>query len=118
MFKTVQLVSPSNPVVIDVDDLLANPRDMMERFCAATGLPFQENMLTWTPGIVTDWTEFTYYKVWHGTAMMSSGFIKPSPLAAEVPATAHPQEIEDVIQRGLPFYEAMYAMRMRPNLNS
>ena len=117
MFKTVQLVNP-NPVVIDADDLLMNPRDMMERFCSTTGLPFQETMLTWTPGIVSDWTELACYKEWHGTAMMSSGFIKPTPSATEVPATAYPQEVVDVIQRVLPFYEAMYAVRMRPHLNS
>ena len=78
MFKTVQLVDPS-PVVIDADDLLMNPRVMMEQYCSATGLPFQETMLTWTPGIVSDWTDSAYYKVWHGrsTVMMSSGFMKP-----------------------------------------
>ena len=117
MFKTVQLVDP-NPVVIDADDLLANPRDMMEHFCSATGLPFQETMLTWTPGIVSDWTEFTYYKEWHGTAMMSSGFVKPTLSATEIPATAYPQEVVDVIRRSLPFYEAMYAVKMRPHSSS
>ena len=117
MIQTIQLVCPS-PVVIDADDLLANPRDMMEHFCTATGLPFRETMLTWSPRIVSDWTEFTYYKVWHGTAMMSSGFIKPSPSAAEVPATAHPREVEDVIQQALPFYKATYTVRMRPHLSN
>lgn len=113
MFKTVQLVD-LNPVVIDADDLLMNPRDMMEQYCSATGLHFQESMLTWTPGIVSDWTEFIYFKEWHDTAMMSSGFIKPTP-SATVPSTAaHPQEVEDTIQRVLPFYEDMYAVRMRP----
>ena len=114
MYKTVQLVCPS-PVVIDADDLLANPRDMMERYCSATGLPFRETMLTWTPEIVSDWTEFTYYNVWHGTAMMSSGFIKPSCSATEV---SHPREVEDFIQRALPFYKAMYAVRMKPHLSN
>lgn len=115
MFKTVQLVDP-NPIVIDADDLLMNPRDIMEQYCSATGLPFQETMLTWTPGIVSDWTEFSYYKEWHGTAMMSSGFIKPTPSTTVLPAAAHPQEVEDTIQQVLPFYEAMYAVRMRPQL--
>ena len=60
---------------------------MMKCFCSATGLPFQETMLTWIPEFVSDWTEFMYYKEWHGTAMMSSRFI----------------------------YEAMYAVRMTPH---
>ena len=72
-------------------------------------------MLTWTPGFISDWTEFMYYKEWHGTAMMSSGFIKPTASAPEVPATDLPQQVTDAIQRALPFYEAMYAVRMTPH---
>ena len=58
LFKTVQQVDPT-PVVIDADDLLMNPRELMEQYCNATGLPFEESMLSWTPGVVSDWTEFS-----------------------------------------------------------
>ena len=51
LFKTVQQVDPT-PVVIDADDLLMNPRGLMEQYCNATGLPFEESMLSWTPGVV------------------------------------------------------------------
>ena len=72
-------------------------------------------MLTWTPGFVSDWTEFTYYKEWHGTAMMSSDFIKPTASAPKVPTPAHPQQVKDAIHRALPFYEAKYGVRMTPH---
>ena len=58
LFKTVQQVDPT-PVVVDADDLLMNPRELMEQYCNATGLPFEESMLSWTPGVVSDWTEFS-----------------------------------------------------------
>ena len=114
LFKTVQHVDP-NPIIIDADDLLMNPRNMMEHYCSATGLPFQEAMLTWTPGIVSDWTDFLYYQEWHGTAMMSSCFMKPTPTTTQQ-ADALSQEIKDTVDKVFPFYEAMYAVRMKTEL--
>ena len=66
----------------------------------------------------SDWTEFSYYKEWHETAMMSSGFMKPAPSdAALLPSTVDlSKEVEDAIQQALPLYEAMYAVRMKPTL--
>ena len=75
-------------------------------------------MLSWTPVVVSDWTEFSYYKEWHETATISSGFMKPAPSdAALLPSTVDlPKEVEDAIQQALPLYEAMYAVRMKPTL--
>ena len=53
LFKTVQEVDP-HPIVVDADDLLTNVRELMEQYCTATGLPFEERMLNWTPGVVPD----------------------------------------------------------------
>ena len=115
LFKTVQEVDPT-PVVIDADDLLMNSRELMKQYCTATGLPFEESMLNWTPGVVPDWTEFKHYKEWHGTAMMSTGFMKPTASEAALSTTGLPKEIKDAVQQVLPFYETMYAVRMKPCL--
>ena len=66
-----------HPIVIDADDLLENPRGIMEHYCKETGLPFEEQMLTWEPGEVEGWMTFTYSHVFKETVMKSSGFIKP-----------------------------------------
>ena len=117
LFKTVQVVD-SNPLVIDADYLLMNPKEVMKQYCCATGLPFEESMLTWTPGVVADWTEFKYYKEWHEKAMMSSGFLKPTATpdpseAGAQPSINLPEDVMAAIQKALPFYEAMYASRMK-----
>lgn len=110
-FETVRLTD-HNPIVIDADDLLMHPKEVMEQYCCATGVPFDEDMLTWTPGVVEDWTQFAHYKDWHENAMMSSGFVKPT---ATQPATyVHlSEEVEDAVHKALPFYEAMYHARMK-----
>ena len=33
-------------------------------------------MLSWSPGVVEDWTENQHYKKWHWNAIYSSGFNK------------------------------------------
>ena len=112
LFKTVQLVQP-NPVVIDADDLLADPKGIMQQYCSVTGLPFDEGMLTWTPGVVSDWTGCQSYCVWHSTAMMSSGFTKQ--LANDTENIADlPKDIKDAVEHARPFYEALYAVRLKP----
>ena len=115
LFKIVSKHTDSLPVVIDADDLLRNPKGIMEQYCNATGLPFNESMLTWTPGVVLDWTENSKCNEWHGAAMMSSGFMKPSSVT-QTPSEEDLlllKECETAIQEALPYYEAMYSTRMR-----
>ena len=113
LFKIVQQSIDPNPIVIDADDLLMNPRYIMEHYCSAVGLPFEESMLTWTPGVVKDWTvNAPYYRQeWHGTAMMSSGFMKPKETQPEVKLS---EEVEVAIKTALPFYDYMHGYRMKP----
>ena len=116
LFQVVSKHTGVVPVVIDADDLLMNPKDIMECYCNATGLPFNESMLTWTPGVVSDWAEnFKYYNDWHGTAMMSSGFMKQSSVT-QTPSEEDLlllKECETAIQEALPYYEAMHSVRVR-----
>ena len=112
LFKVVQQCKDRNPVIIDADDMLMNPRGIMEHYCSAVGLPFEESMLTWTPGVIKDWTyNFPLYQVWHGTAMMSSGFMKPRETKPEFNLS---KEAADAIEKALPFYDYMYAYRIKP----
>lgn len=115
-YQVVRKVDPS-PVVIDADDLLMYPREIMEQYCIATGLPFEEGMLHWTPGEVPDWTGCEDYKVWHRTAMASCGLVKhtPSETALATATVDLPRDVEYAIQQALPFYEALYAVRMKPS---
>ena len=108
LFQVVKKVDPS-PVVVDADDLLARPREMMESYCSATGIDFQEHMLTWTPGVVHDWTRFKHFEVWHGAAMNSSGFMKPK--EATLALSDYPEAVAKCVHYSLPFYEAMYSAR-------
>ena len=109
LYRVVQQIDPT-PLVLDADDLLENPKEMMKLYCFSTGLPFTEDMLTWEPGEIDEWKQFPQYLAWHRTAMYSSGFIKPKPSAPES-LSEYPKIVEECIQESLPYYEALYQVR-------
>ena len=111
LYKVVQQIDP-NPLVLDADDLLENPKEMMQLYCSSTELPFTEDMLTWEPGDIKEWNHGRKYDIWHRTAMYSSGFIKPKPSAPES-LSEYPKIVEECIQESLPYYEALYQVRVR-----
>ena len=113
LYTVVQQIDP-NPLVLDADDLLENPKEMMQLYCSSTGLPFTEDMLTWEPGDINEWSDGGKYDIWHGTAMYSSGFIKPKPSAPES-LSKYPKIVEECIQDSLPYYEALYQVRTKVN---
>ena len=97
-------------VVIDADDLMRNPEYYMEYYCLETGLPYHRKMLTWSPGVVEDWTEFKHYKAWHWKAMYSSGF-ESKATEDGFSAESFPPSVLQEIEEAMPHYEAMYEKR-------
>jgi hypothetical protein len=93
--------------VVDSRDILANPRAMLTRLCAAVGVPFQEQMLHWPPGPRE--TDGIWAKHWYDAVNRSTGF-QPY-VSKNKPLPAHLQELCDAC---LPFYEKLYAQRLKP----
>ena len=95
------------PVVIDSDDLVARPQATMAAYCAAVGLPFIPQALSWVPGERPEWRRTAR---WHADVSTSSGF--------ERRERRHPQTVEtsDELARfaahHLPFYEQLHAHRL------
>ena len=97
--------------VVDAADLLSDPEAIMKRYCAETGLPYGKKMLIWSPGVVEDWTEFEYFKVWHWNAMYSSGFnvglLPRNEDNAPSSTESVPAEVDEAIKKAMPYYELM-----------
>ena len=72
----------------------------MERYCNRTGLPFQESMLTWSPGVIPD------CQMWHENVIKSSVFEEPK-------ARNLAKELREAVEYCMPFYEAIYSARMK-----
>lgn len=71
LFEAVEEARGSRPVVIDSDDLVARPEATMAAYCAAAGLPFLPQALTWEPGHRAEWRRTAR---WHTDVSASSRF--------------------------------------------
>ena len=57
LFTLYRYVSQSQPaIVVDADDLLSAPDEMMEAYCNAVGIRYQPGMTSWEPGMIQEWT--------------------------------------------------------------
>jgi Sulfotransferase domain len=101
------------PVVIDSDDLVIRPAATMAAYCAAVGLSFIPEALTWEPGERPEWRRSAR---WHVDVGASSGF--------EQRKRTYPHNVDnsDELARfaahHLPFYEELHAQRLEVRASS
>src|SRR6516162_4914455 len=93
--------------VVDVGDILRQPRPMLEALCDALGVRFDPAMLSWPAGPrPTDgiWARHWYDGVWRSTGF---GPYRES-------TAALPPALEPLARECQPFYDEMYAHRIVP----
>lgn len=99
------------PPVLDSDDLLEDPETMVACWCAAVGIPFLPETLTWEPGArdeVSWWDGGSF----HANLRGSDG-LKPQPRRyVEIENT--PARVQKVHARVRPHYDHLHAHRLRP----
>ena len=116
LFQVYEIVKKldTKPVVIDADDLLENPEEMMRLYCEQTNLPYDENMTKWEPGMVEDWKKCAQGN--HASVVKSSGFIRKQKDDGKYSKSDLYYE-NDVVRRvtdeSLPYYNALYEQRLR-----
>lgn len=100
------------PVVIDSDNLLAEPAIMVESYCNAIGIPFIEKALSWTPG---DRGDVLWYdnddSIWHQSLRNSDG-LKPQPRKT-IDLQDLPSNMQRLYDDFLPHYQHLYQHRLR-----
>jgi len=93
------------PPVIDADDVLAEPRNVLARLCAAIGIPFAEAMLGWPPGPRA--TDGVWAPAWYDAVERSTKFTRPARQTA--PLTPELAAIADAAR---PYYERLARHRL------
>eukprot|EP00057_Strongylocentrotus_purpuratus_P013982 XP_011668456.1 PREDICTED: uncharacterized protein LOC105440231 [Strongylocentrotus purpuratus] len=117
IWKFVRENMDRSPIVIDGDDLLANPADLLPKICRVVGLPYDERLLTFDPSIeslnswVTGADDMLMNIVnFYNTAMTTTHFIP----AKEMPR--RDQLTPDVIRcvdEAMSYYTEMYETRIK-----
>ncbi|KAL9987287.1 hypothetical protein ACROYT_G001569 [Oculina patagonica] len=55
LYEFIERHVHKDPIVVDADDLLKFPNEIMQSYCEAVGLQFEEHMTSWKPGPAADW---------------------------------------------------------------
>ncbi|MCP4332747.1 MAG: sulfotransferase family protein [Gammaproteobacteria bacterium] len=101
----------SAPVVIDSDDLLADPPAMVTKYCDAIGVPFIAEALSWEPG---SRGEVLWYDgddgIWHESLKNSNG-LKAQP-RKHVDIDDLPARLRTLYDDFLPHYQHLHAHRL------
>lgn len=116
LYEFVERNIHRNPVVVDADDLLDYPNEILQSYCEAVGLEYEENMTSWEPGPVPEWDTWAG---WHEDALKSSGF-KPrvkknrSRACTAFDVEDLPPDVAAVVEECMPHYEALAAKKILP----
>ena len=106
IFDFVQSQTGSVPPVIDADDVLRDPAQMLRLLCDAIGVEFTDAMLSWPPGRRE--TDGVWAKYWYAEVECSTAFQPYRERKIEVP-----KSLCDVHTRCREIYERLYELRLR-----
>ena len=97
------------PPLIDSDDLLENPQGIIDAYCAAVGIPYIEEALSWEPG---ERDEVSWYDggSWHANLRGSDG-LKPQP-RNYIDISEAPDRVKEIYETVLPHYRHLHAHRL------
>ena len=111
----------SEPIVIDADDLLTKPAEVLPKYCGAVGLPYDESLLN-----LCSPAELDVFKIWRSpiganelqmtvgafskTAMNSTAFMPPKKMPSRDQMTG---DVNRSVDQIIEYYEEMYEHRMK-----
>ena len=109
------------PIVIDADDLQANPASVLRQYCDLIGVKFSESLLHWEAGDKITDTWIASKNLLRGNkmeeggfydgALKSTGFLPPKELPSR---DMIDPDLLPLIDQYMPIYEKMHSMRIQP----
>lgn len=112
LFESVADRDGTPPPVIDAADLTADPEGTIRAYCAAVGIEFIAEALSWDQG---ERAEVSWYGEgtgpWHDTLRHSTGIAAPQ---TSYPPLDDTPRLAEMYERSLPLYEAMAAHKLLP----
>jgi hypothetical protein len=106
IFKLVADARGSAPVVIDAEDILADPPEALGCLCDALGIGFSERMLSWPAGPKR--FDGIWGQHWYNAVHASKGFARPT----VSPEVALPEHLQRIADDAAPVYSRLRAHRL------
>ncbi len=95
-----------NPLIIDAEELLKNPRKILSLFCAEVDIDFEPAMLQWEKGAIAE--DGIWAKYWYKNVHNSTGFSPYKPKNEQVPARLMP-----LLEECNFYYEELFSEAIR-----
>ncbi len=108
LFETVRLRTGRIPPVLDADDVLADPKTMLEALCRTLGISFDPAMLSWPAGRRV--SDGLWAAHWYGAVEKSTHFMAPAGASRAVP-----DHLQCLLAAAEPYYQALRAHRLGGN---
>jgi len=110
LFDRIADIKGAPPPVIDSDDLLQDPHGVVWKWCAAVGLDFIEDALSWEPGArdeVSWWDGGSFHQ-----NLRDSDGLKPQPRSGYIDIEEAPDRVREVYERMRPHYAHLHRHRL------
>jgi hypothetical protein len=107
LYQAILAAGGARPVVVDSDDLIADPAATVAAYCAAVGISFSGPALRWAPGARDEWRQSAR---WHARVSESTGFTQ-SPASYAI-TTANNAMLARYSAHHEPFYRMLRAGRI------
>ena len=107
LFRRIKERTSNTPIVVDAQDVLRDPRSILEQVCHRVDLPFDSRMLKWEPGLHA--TDGVWAEHWYANVAKSTTFGSYRPKPGEVP-TKH----QGLLDRCQALYAELVAHRLQP----
>jgi len=91
-----------NTIVLDSNEVLKNPKNVLTKLCDKLEIPFSEEMLSWAPGAIE--ADGIWAKHWYSNVHKSSGFSRQKTSDRELPESCN-----DLYQEALPYYNELFS---------
>lgn len=97
------------PIVIDSDDVLRDPPGILAALCAALGVAYSGEMLSWEKGYHPQ--DGVWARHWYNAVIDSTGFAAPAKKDSSLPIL--PGDYAQIAQQAQPYYErlAQFALK-------
>jgi len=104
LYKNLESMS-NNPIVIDADELLRDPKDILKQLCRHLKLKFFDSMLSWPAKPKKE--DGIWAKYWYQSLHKSTGFLpyRPKP--------NFPVELKKLLTECTPYYEKLLTKSIR-----
>ncbi|XP_072171392.1 uncharacterized protein [Diadema setosum] len=117
LWKYVRENLDSDPIVIDADDLLSNPAELLPKYCEAIGLPYDESLLKWdaSMALTEKWNVagedlLGSIKDFYGRALTTGIFASPGPMPSRDHVTPDVIRCTDSVMK---YYDELYQSRLK-----